>query len=287
MHYPVSLPTSSDPTEAPADTTKSKKATRKSRYSVSKTTAETEKDLDKKTADMETPDNLETTVTYDEKDNSYTIGTTLSGNAAAGGQKKAKPAPSPASGKKGGTSSYPGTGIPGVAGFSVATATSYLNTPILMTPEEYQEWSLKQSMQRYYRQKNAEAFETEGKNKFDFTDMHFDLGPAEKIFGPGGVQIKTQGSAELKMGGTMKNVDNPALAASRRKTFGFNFVLCEVQPPFTANGLALTLLKNHNILVSACSAKKGIAPNRYIRLAVRSTEDNNRLAEALTLICKQ
>ena len=223
MHYPVSLPTSSDPTEAPADTTKSKKATRKSRYSVSKTTAETEKDLDKKTADMETPDNLETTVTYDEKDNSYTIGTTLSGNAAAGGQKKAKPAPSPASGKKGGTSSYPGTGIPGVAGFSVATATSYLNTPILMTPEEYQEWSLKQSMQRYYRQKNAEAFETEGKNKFDFTDMHFDLGPAEKIFGPGGVQIKTQGSAELKMGGTMKNVDNPALAASRRKTFGFNF----------------------------------------------------------------
>ena len=73
-------------------------------------------------------------------------------------------------------------------------------------------------MQKYWRQKNQEAFENEGKNKFDFTDMHFDLGPAEKIFGPGGVQIKTQGSAEVKMGANMKKVDNPALAASRRTT---------------------------------------------------------------------
>ena len=93
-----------------------------------------------------------------------------------------------------------------------------------MTPEEYQEWSLQNSMQQYWRQKNAEAFEAEGKNKFDFTDMHFDLGPAEKIFGPGGVQIKTQGSAELKMGINSKKVNNPALAASRRKTVGFDFL---------------------------------------------------------------
>lgn len=60
-----------------------------------------------------------------------------------------------------------------------------------------------------------------------------------------------------------------------------NFVLCEVQSPLTANDLALNLLKDHSILISACSAKKGIAPNRYIRLAVRSKEDNDRLIEAL------
>lgn len=63
-----------------------------------------------------------------------------------------------------------------------------------------------------------------------------------------------------------------------------NFVLCEVQAPFTANDIALILLKNHNILVSACGAKKGIDPNRYIRLAVRSAEDNDRLIEALKTI---
>ena len=60
-----------------------------------------------------------------------------------------------------------------------------------------------------------------------------------------------------------------------------NFVLCEVQNPYTANDLAQQLLKKHDILVSACSAKKGIAPNRYVRLAVRSREDNERLIEAL------
>lgn len=60
-----------------------------------------------------------------------------------------------------------------------------------------------------------------------------------------------------------------------------NFVLCEVLSPFSANQLALTLLKNSNILISACSAKKGIEPNKYVRLAVRSLSDNNRLIEAL------
>ena len=99
----------------------------------------------------------------------------------------------------------------------------YLNTPILMTPDEYQQWSLQRSMQSYYRQKNREAFESSGKSKFDFTDMKFDLGPAEKIFGPGGVSIKTQGSAELKVGVNLKKVNNPSLAANRRKTFGFDF----------------------------------------------------------------
>ncbi|MBQ7494704.1 MAG: cell surface protein SprA [Bacteroidaceae bacterium] len=99
----------------------------------------------------------------------------------------------------------------------------YLDTPILMSPEQYQQWSLWRSMQSYYRRKNQEAYESDGKNKFDFSDMNFDLGPAEKIFGPGGVSIKTQGSAELKMGVNIKNVKNPSLAASRRKTVGFDF----------------------------------------------------------------
>ena len=100
---------------------------------------------------------------------------------------------------------------------------TFLGTPFLMTTEEYQQWSLQQSMRRFYRNKNSEAYSSQGKKKFDFTDMQFDLGPAEKIFGPGGVSIKTQGSAELKVGMNMKNVNNPSLAASRRKTTGFDF----------------------------------------------------------------
>lgn len=78
-----------------------------------------------------------------------------------------------------------------------------------MSPEEYQEWSLQKSLQNYYRQKNSEAFENEGKNKFDFTTWQFDLGPAEKIFGPGGVRIKTQGSAELENRGQPEEDGQP------------------------------------------------------------------------------
>ncbi len=56
---------------------------------------------------------------------------------------------------------------------------SYLSVPLLMTPEEYAEWSMKRSLDAYFRNKNQEEFEKEGKKeKFDFTDMKFDLGPA-------------------------------------------------------------------------------------------------------------
>ena len=179
---------------------------RKPRYSVRKTGAENQENLKTKTADLGEPDNLKTDVVYDEKDNTYTVGTTLDNTA-----------PGKSSGNNTSTAK---TTSPTM---TLGQATSYLNAPLLMSPEEYQKWSLKNSMQAYWRKKNAEAFETEGKNKFDFTDMHFDLGPAEKIFGPGGVQIKTQGSAEMKLGINVKKVNNPALAASRRKTVGFDF----------------------------------------------------------------
>ena len=101
---------------------------------------------------------------------------------------------------------------------------SYLSVPLLMTPEEYAAWSMQRSLDAYFRNKNQEEYEKVGKkDKFDFTDMKFDLGPAEKIFGPGGVQIKTQGSAELKFGFNQKSIDNPSLPTRSRNTFGFDF----------------------------------------------------------------
>lgn len=100
---------------------------------------------------------------------------------------------------------------------------SYLNVPIIMTPEEYMEWSGKKAIREYFKLKNQEEYSSQGKDKFSFSDMHFDLGPAEKIFGPGGVRVKTQGTAELKLGMTMKNIDNPSLPIRNRKTKAFDF----------------------------------------------------------------
>ena len=100
---------------------------------------------------------------------------------------------------------------------------TYINAPIMMTPEEYRKWSEQRAMSNYFRSKNDEIYKAKGKEKFDFTDMHFDLGPAEKIFGPGGVRIKTQGTAELKFGATLKNIDNPSLPLRYRKTTAMDF----------------------------------------------------------------
>lgn len=100
---------------------------------------------------------------------------------------------------------------------------TYLAAPIMMTTDEYLQWSERQGRNLFFRTKNNELVKTKGREKFDFTDMHFDLGPAEKIFGPGGVRIKTQGSAELRMGATFKNVDNPALPIRRRRTVTVDF----------------------------------------------------------------
>ena len=100
---------------------------------------------------------------------------------------------------------------------------TYVMAPIMMTPEEYRKWTEKRSFTDYYRSKNQEILREKGKDKFDFTDMHFSLGPAEKIFGPGGVRIKTQGSAELKFGANIKNIDNPSLPIRNRKTTAMDF----------------------------------------------------------------
>ena len=100
---------------------------------------------------------------------------------------------------------------------------SYLEVPTVMTPEEYNLMLMQRSMQSFYKEKYSQEIKEQGNDKFDFTDMKFDLGPAEKIFGPGGVQVKTSGSAAVKFGYNRNIVDNPSLSVQNRSTGGFDF----------------------------------------------------------------
>lgn len=183
--------------------------------------AQTSDDLKKRTTDLKDPDNVVREVIYDEKHDTYEIGTQLRGRKKTGDNRQQTATQADA--KRDST-------VRGTTGFKAATMgptlssiSSYVSTPTLMSLKEYQDWSMKRSLYSYYRSRNAQLYATAGKNKFDFTDMHFNLGPAEKIFGPGGIQIKTQGSAELKMGINMKSVDNPAISANRRNTTALDF----------------------------------------------------------------
>lgn len=57
-----------------------------------------------------------------------------------------------------------------------------------------------------------------------------------------------------------------------------NYFLCEILPPMNANSLVLSMLKRFDILTRDCSDKKGFdGKKQYMRIAVRSHEDNARL----------
>ena len=96
-------------------------------------------------------------------------------------------------------------------------------TPFILTAEEYNDLTLRESMMQYYRQKNSETAEEKKKNPFNFLDMQFGLGPLEKVFGPGGVQLKTQGSVQIKMGIKTNKTDNPALSMNAKRKTYFDF----------------------------------------------------------------
>jgi len=100
---------------------------------------------------------------------------------------------------------------------------TYLEVPTVMTPDEYNRMMMRRSLESFYKEKYSEELKAQGEDKFDFTNMKFDLGPAEKIFGPGGVQVRTSGSAAIKFGYNRNKVDNPSLSVQNRSTGGFDF----------------------------------------------------------------
>ncbi len=96
-------------------------------------------------------------------------------------------------------------------------------TPFMLTPEQYNNWQFRRSMQDYYRQRNMEQMEGNEKQPFNIFDMNFALGPLEKIFGPGGVSLRTQGSVQINMGVKSNKTDNPSLSLSARRKTYFDF----------------------------------------------------------------
>jgi cell surface protein SprA len=162
----------------------------KPRIPVKKTYPEEYKDLtDSTTSDLRDPENMTREIEYDLKSNSYIIRTKI--------------------------------------------GDMELGTPMKMTPEEYQKYSLRQSLDRYFQEKNKAVWDSvlnvgrggtgASGNKLNLTDIQFDLGPADKLFGPGGVRLRSQGTIGLDIGLKTSSTDNPSLPErSRSRTF-FNF----------------------------------------------------------------
>ena len=97
-----------------------------------------------------------------------------------------------------------------------------ITTPYMLTQDEYNAYSERQMMHKYWQQKISEV-EHNNEKKFDITDMKFNIGPADKVFGPGGVQLKMQGSAELLFGFKHQYIENPSLTLRARNNNIFDF----------------------------------------------------------------
>jgi cell surface protein SprA len=97
-----------------------------------------------------------------------------------------------------------------------------VSTPYMLTQDEYNRYAEQQIMHRYWQQKIGEV-EHNNETKFDITDMKFNIGPADKVFGPGGVQLKMQGSAELLFGFKHQYIANPSLTLRARNNNIFDF----------------------------------------------------------------
>ena len=96
-------------------------------------------------------------------------------------------------------------------------------TPYIMSADDFSNNDFRRSMMEYYRQKNAESAQDKEQDPFNFLDMQFGMGPLEKVFGPGGVQLKTTGSVIVNMGVKSNSTDNPSLSVSQRRKTYFDF----------------------------------------------------------------
>ncbi len=96
-------------------------------------------------------------------------------------------------------------------------------TPFMLTPTQYNDWATRQSMTEYYRRRNSLLYDDSGSKPFDFLNVSTKKSGLEKIFGPGGVKLRSRGTATISTGVKTVKTDNPALALSARRHTFFDF----------------------------------------------------------------
>lgn len=100
-----------------------------------------------------------------------------------------------------------------------------ISYPIILTPEQYQELVLRESMRQYFQEKSnaIDGKGTEEQQKDLLPRYYVNSSFFETIFGGNTIDIKPQGSVELDLGARFTKQDNPALSPRNRRTFAFDF----------------------------------------------------------------
>ena len=97
--------------------------------------------------------------------------------------------------------------------------------PIILTPEQYQELVLRDSMRSYFQEKSnaMDGKGTEEQKKNLLPRYYVNSSFFETIFGSNTIDIKPTGSVELDLGMRYTKQDNPSISPRNRRTFTFDF----------------------------------------------------------------
>lgn len=102
-----------------------------------------------------------------------------------------------------------------------------INYPIILTPNQYEELVLRESMRKYYQEKlSALDGKKEGSEeaKRDLLPRYYVNSKLfESIFGSNSIDVKPTGSVEMDLGMRYTKQDNPALSPRNRRNFTFDF----------------------------------------------------------------
>lgn len=100
-----------------------------------------------------------------------------------------------------------------------------VSTPFSMSSDEYMQYTLKQSMAKYYRELDTKLAGEGDKDKSEFSlkNIKLNIGPAERLFGPGGLKFHATGYVEAKLGIKHTTSDNPMRSEKNRSRTAFDF----------------------------------------------------------------
>ena len=102
-----------------------------------------------------------------------------------------------------------------------------INYPVILTPKEYQDLVVKESLKAYYKEKldalegKKEGFEEAKKNLIP--DLYINSKFFETIFGSNVISVVPQGSVEMDLGVMYTKQENPAFSPRNQSNFTFDF----------------------------------------------------------------
>ncbi|MGM8360387.1 cell surface protein SprA [Flavobacterium sp. ARAG 55.4] len=99
--------------------------------------------------------------------------------------------------------------------------------PIILTPEEYENLVLKESMKEYFKKKSDAIDGKKSGSEADKKDLlpryYVNSGLFESIFGSNTIDVKPTGSVEMDMGVRFTKQDNPSFSPRNRSNLAFDF----------------------------------------------------------------